>query len=112
MSVTNQKQHIRSLIAQGKIEQVFQQLSGYSDDSILLLQARYARAKKEMNSGIIADRDYQTEMNRLNSSLLSLLDNLSDEPKGTVLPKTNVHQTGQKTNGCLQPLMVKMCVYK
>jgi hypothetical protein len=99
MTITNQKQHIRALIAQGKIEQAFQELSGYSDNSILLLQARYARAKKEMNSGIIADRDYQTEMNRLNSSILSLLDNLSDEPKAAALPKTNFTQTGQKTSG-------------
>ena len=90
MNATNQKQHIRSLISQGKIQQAFQELSNYSDDTVLLLQARYNRVKNDRYSGIIADNDYNVEMNRLVAAILNSLDNLSDESK-TIMPlsKTN-----------------------
>lgn len=70
------KQHIRTLISQGKIEQAFKDLSKYDDNTIVLLYSRYNSVKRNMNLGIVSQSDSQMEINRINAALLSILDTL------------------------------------
>ena len=68
---------IKTLIANGKIEEAIKKLMDSSgDDQLILLSARYNRIKKQNNSGTINHANFSIELNKITNSLLSILNDL------------------------------------
>jgi hypothetical protein len=67
------EQQIRQLITKGKTKDALDLMTPYANEAILL-RARLSSIERNNTMGLIDYNDYQREMNRINFSVLSLLD--------------------------------------
>jgi hypothetical protein len=72
------KDSIENLVANGKLSEALAKIAAKSDDNtIILLQSRLSRLEREVNAGTIDARDANIERNRITTSILSLLKDLT-----------------------------------
>jgi hypothetical protein len=81
------EQQIRLLIQKGKSKEALDLMTPYADEAIML-RGRLSSLERNNNMGMIDFSDYSREINRINFSILSLLD--SDDLQ---LPKQAPEQT-------------------
>jgi hypothetical protein len=67
------KEEIQALVSQGRTEDALRKLAEVNQDAILL-QARYASAKKQNNMGLIEFSEWSRIQNQINYALLELAD--------------------------------------
>lgn len=67
------EQQIRQLIMKGKTKDALDMMTPYANEAILL-RARLSSIERNNTMGLIDYNDFQREMNRINFSVLSLLD--------------------------------------
>lgn len=80
------KQKIRTLIAAGETEKALALLAEHSNDA-LLLQGRYASLARQQRLGLLDHKEFSLELNKINHSLLELLERTNFELHPT--PPTN-----------------------
>ena len=91
------KQTLRNLIADGKTAQALNTLRQHNlndtdlNAQITLLSARFTKNENQKNLGIIEERDYNLELNRINSALLLVINGLdkSQLPPSVFQPTTS-----------------------
>jgi hypothetical protein len=76
-------QALKILLAQGKLEQVLDalvRLTEHSDDAdlrqrVLTLSGQFSQLKKQHLSGLLEDKDYRLQWNRIAAALVEVVDN-------------------------------------
>jgi hypothetical protein len=76
--VTPTKASLKQSVGQNKLSEVFAGLSQVAPnhDNLVLLEARYHRNEQAKQQNTIHQIDYDVEHNRINTALLSLIDEL------------------------------------
>jgi TIR domain/Effector-associated domain 11 len=86
------EQQIRQLIMKGKAEEALEIMTPYADEAILL-RSRLSALQRNNRMGMIDFSEYTRELNRINASILSLLD--SDDID---LPNNEQYKNVNKNN--------------
>ncbi len=93
----------KSLIAKGKIDEVFVLLEEIGENSplineISLLKSQYNKLKKATQNGLLSKREEQIKRNKINYKLLSIIDDLEKEnqSKPIATPRGEAVKTKQR----------------
>lgn len=84
-SVEELKSKLKTYVASVKFEKVFSIMTAALDESsslltsLIMLQSRYNKTKRDQNHGILTNQDYNLEMARITQATLDTIDELSEE---------------------------------
>jgi Leucine-rich repeat (LRR) protein len=106
----NHKDHLRQLVAGGKLKQAITELheatrqNGQSDlyNNITHLSGRFNTNENSQNSGIISHEDHQLELNRISNALLNYIGEYKPNGGAVVVPPHNQSTTNGDNNIIIQ----------
>lgn len=100
---------LSELVQNGKTTQILDILcnSRNSDirDSAILLSTRYTRNNKDYSRNIISRSDYNREIDKINTSLLMLIDDIDD----TEVKQNTNELTPQQSNDVIESTLMAIC---
>lgn len=84
--MTATHQNLRALLAQGNLEAVLQSLvqhTAHTDDAdlrqrVLTLSGQFAALKKQHLAGLLDDKDYRLQLNRITAAVAEIVDSKAD----------------------------------